>query len=135
MTLNVEELLDACDRLCSTLPEGHERDSGRGEIVRLRRTVSELPVLIDDTAAWPSGMLPAVRLLAQVRAAPQAPTEVLLRRWRQAESALSAAEPGTLAWLITCLAVESARDDYHARTNALASDASGDRSGVASVRP
>jgi hypothetical protein len=136
MALTTESVLAACDRLCGELPAGRERAAAQAEIDALRAAPAELLLTADaDACPGSSASVRAIKLLARVRATADAPTEVLLWRWREAEAALAAAEPGTFVWLVTCLAVQDARDGYHARTKALGSTGPRDRSTVDSMRP
>ena len=116
MSLTTTELLEACGRLCDALPDGQERDDVRAELARL--TTTGLSSANEASGDSPSAVLGWVQHLARMAAPDEASTEVLLRRWRAAETALSGAEPGTFGGLVACLAVEYARDAYHVRTDA-----------------
>ena len=123
MARNASELLEACgvaERISERLPDGPGRDAVRAELDCLRRAVAE-SALRDrqPNSLSSSAVTKSVELLAAVKAPPGASTDILLARWRLAEKAVAEATPGTFAWLVACLAVESAKDEYHARTNAL----------------
>jgi hypothetical protein len=120
MSFSPGELLDACDaadRISEQLPDKPQRDAVRAELDRLRTDLAEAPEAIIRRRS--DAVVRSVRLLAHVRATSDAPTHALLQSWRDAEKALSAARRGTFEWLVAYLAVEYARDSYHARTDAL----------------
>jgi len=118
------ELLETC-RVAEDLWEHDSRRSVglRAEIDRLWTAYegvrSDGRKKVDDYVVEMVELSTRIRLNLERATLRSVRTEALLGAWRDAEHALTLRHPGTLSWLLACRAVESARDAYHARVNAI----------------
>jgi hypothetical protein len=133
----VRTLLEACrvaEDNVEQLPDVTQREAIRIEIdglrslARRRARGGERAIATD---AVPKGLIRPIEVLAAAKRVATAGTrtEVVLAAWRDAESALSDTEPGSLASILACRAVRTARDAYHARIAAVEPPVAGPPSG------
>jgi hypothetical protein len=139
MAVDATELLQACrvaEGLLELVPDAKRRAAIRVEIEGLRsfaRSRSPRGERQQARDVMPRLLMRSVEVLADVErvAVAGTRTEILLAAWRNAETAFSATTPGTLASILACRAVQTARDAYHARISALESPASPPVAGLA----